>query len=366
MSIFEPTANDLWKESQRGLKAARAAAIQPPKRQLEFSDTTAGAGNDLRPDTFDDLIGQEHLKALLRRMTATAVAQDRALDHVLLVGPSGTGKTTLVHVLASEMGKRVFQFEAPIDSDTLQELAGVMQDGDILFLDEIHQQAAGDRRGRSSSTQPEALFSLMEDFTLPTAYGVIPFPHITFMGATTDEGALPDAFVNRFPIRPRLEEYTVEDMVKIATKSAARKNMGMTRIAAMTFANASRSIPREINNFIRNAAMLGASTITPSLAVEIVTDLNGLTLDGLTPDMQNLLTFLLRRARREKGDGEVVYQASVNSIATAIGKSRDTKAVALRVEPFLIERGYLQVLHGGRALTDDGIQRAMNLLQEAS
>jgi Holliday junction resolvasome RuvABC ATP-dependent DNA helicase subunit len=87
-----------------------------------------------------------------------------------------------------------------------------------------------------------------------------------------------------------------------------------------------------------------------------------LTEDGLTRDMQNTLTFLLTKGKRTKADGEVVYQASVNTIATAIGKSRDSKAIALRVEPYLIEQGYLQVGHGGRTLTDAGIERAGELV----
>lgn len=345
-------------------RAAQKAELEShAKQRIVPEDMTAAAGNDLRPDTWDEVIGQEHAKSLLRRMVATAKAQDHPLDHVLFVGRSGTGKTTLAHVIAHDLGARVFQLEAPVSADTLMELSEVMNDGDILFLDEIHQQAVGDRRGRSSSTQPEVLFSIMEDFTMPTPYGIIEFPRITFMGATTDEGALPDAFINRFPIRPRMEQYSVADMEKIALKSATRKGLTITRQAAHLFATASRGIPREVNNFIRNCTMLGAKAVTPGLASEVVHDLNGYTDDGLTPDMQAMLKFLLRRARREKGNGEVVYQASVGSIATAIGKSRDVKAIQLRVEPYLIEQGLIQVLHGGRALTDSGVERAMNLIR---
>lgn len=346
-------------------KAAHKAELESAGRPvIAPSDTTAAAGNELRPNSWDEVVGQPHAKSLLKRMAETAQAQGRPMDHTLFIGPSGTGKTTLAHVIAHTLDARVYQLEAPISADTLMSLAEVMRDGDILFLDEIHQQAVGDRRGRSSSTQPEVLFSIMEDFTMPTEHGVIQFPRITIMGATTDEGMLPDAFINRFPVRPRMERYTVADMEQIALRAASKKGMTITRQSAHLFATASRGVPREVNNFIRNCAMLGSDAITPKLASEVVHDLNGYTDDGLTPDMQAMLVFLLRRARREKGNGDVVYQASVSSIATAIGKSRDVKAIQLRVEPYLIEQGLIQVLHGGRALTDRGIERAMNLIRE--
>jgi Holliday junction resolvasome RuvABC ATP-dependent DNA helicase subunit len=116
---------------------------------------------------------------------------------------------------------------------------------------------------------------------------------------------------------------------------------------------------------MRNAASLTTGVVKRELALEVVQDLNGMTLDGLTADMQNVLTFLYTRAQHvRQGDGRVTYQASVGTIATAIGKSRDQKAIQLRIEPFLIERGYLQVGHGGRSLTDEGIHRARQLLQE--
>lgn len=331
------------------------------KPEIKPIATSEQSGNDLRPVDWLDIVGQEAPKRLLARMVEVSVKRGKPLDHVLMVGPSGTGKTTFAHVIAHELKATVYQLEAPVSMDTLIELSGVMKDGDILFLDEVHQQAVGDRRGRSSNTQPEVLFSVMEDRTLPTGNGVLQFPHITVMGATTDEGMLPDAFINRFPIRPRLESYTEDDMTEIARRNASALGLIIKVDVARIFARASRGVPREINNFLRNAAMLTDRVVTEELAFEILYDLNGVTDDGLTRDMQAMLTFLLTRARRVNKDGDVRYQASVNSIATAIGKSRDTKAVQLRVEPYLIEEGYVQVLHGGRALTDLGVMRALRL-----
>jgi Holliday junction DNA helicase RuvB len=328
---------------------------------LRGGGTDARSANVLRPVTFDDIVGQEKAKSLLSRMVNVAKERGTPLDHVLMVGPSGTGKTTFANIIAHALGSRVFMLEAPVSHDTLVELSRSMEDGDILFLDEIHQQSLGDRRGRQSSTQPEVLFSVMEDRTLPTGTGVLPFPHITVIGATTDEGALPDAFLNRFPIKPRLVKYTEEELTDMAMANAASLGLGMGRTAAAIFARASRNVPREVNNYLRNAAMLTDFHVKPELAFEVLFDLNGVTEDGLTRDMQAMLVFLFTRARRENGDGVVTYQASVNTIATAIGKSRDTKAIALRVEPYLIEQGYIQVGHGGRSLTEAGLLRAMEL-----
>jgi holliday junction DNA helicase RuvB len=348
----------MMRDTARIMRSPRKPEAQP----ISPVTTQDRSANQLRPTTFADVVGQEKAKALIGRMVSVAKERGRRLDHMLLVGPSGTGKTTLAHVVAHELGAQVYQLEAPVSMDTLLQLRTVMNDGDILFLDEIHQQAIPDRRGRQSATQPEVLFSIMEDFTVPTAEGVLPFPHITFFGATTDEGSLPDAFINRFPIRPRLERYSEDDMAIIAIANADKLGIAMGPKVARIFARASRGVPREINNMVKNAASLTDGRVTHELALEVIHDLNGLTEDGLTRDMQGMLMFLYKHARRVNGSGEIIYQASVNTIATAIGKSRDTKAVQLRVEPFLIEQGYVQVGHGGRILTDTGILRALELL----
>jgi Holliday junction DNA helicase RuvB len=355
----EQAALNAEREFGGSATATTAIPVQPVSTQDRSK-------NVLRPETFADVVGQDRAKRLIQRMVENARRRNRRLDHLLMVGPSGTGKTTLAHVAAHELDAQVWQLEAPISTDTLLELRESMEPGDVLFIDEIHQQAISERRGKSASTQPEVLFGVMEDFTIATAQGILAFPEITVMGATTDEGMLPDAFVNRFPIKPRLERYSEQDMVKIAEHNAKALGVRLGDGSAEIFAKASRGVPREVNNFMRNAAALTDYYVTPELASEVVQDLNGMTLDGLTADMQAMLTFIYTTGKHTRqADNETTYSASVGTIATGIGKSRDQKAIQLRVEPWLIEKGYVQVAPRGRALTDAGIVRARELLKEA-
>lgn len=319
--------------------------------------------NPLRPTSFDAMTGQEQPKRMLRRMVERARAKQAPLDHVLLVGPSGTGKSTFSHVIACELGVDVYEVEAPVSHETLLALREVMQDRDILRIEEIHQQAIMERRGRGSSTEPEVLYQVLEDRTITTGTGVLPFPEITVVGTTTDEGLLPEPFLNRFPLQPRMERYSKRELRDLAGHNAVALGMKPYTDALWLFAGASRGIPRQINNFVKNAyALAETEYLTLALAREVVFDLNGITQEGYTRDMQAMLRFLYEKGKRVTADGETIYQASVSTIATGIGKSRDVKAITLRVEPFLIEQGLVQVTHGGRRLTDAGVGVAQQLL----
>lgn len=319
--------------------------------------------NVLRPEWLQDVIGQARAKDLLTRAIVATMRRKQPLDHTLLIGPSGTGKTTLATVVANELGVDCFQLAAPVGLDMLRELRETMQSFDILFIDEIHQQAVAERRGKDSATQPEVWYSLLEDGVLMTGQGPLDFPDVCVIGATTDPGMLPEPFLNRFPLRPQLAEYTPDELVAIAEMNARKLGLQADANAIRILAGACRGIPREINNLMRNAAILGSDDgrIDATEARDVLA-VNAIAHDGLTKQMQDVLTFLYQRARRVKPDGEVVYQASVNTIATAVGLGRDTKAVALHVEPYLIRLGLLQVGHGGRLLTDAGVVRAQELL----
>jgi Holliday junction DNA helicase RuvB len=352
------------RELATDILAASGTAAEAPRPV----PTEERSKNVLRPSTFDEIVGQDEAVKMMRRVVAAAKRRSEPLDHVLLVGAAGTGKTTFATVIAHELGVACYALQAPVSHDTLMSLREVMADGDVLLVDEIHMQAVQERRGMEASTKPEVFLNVLEDRTIATSSGMLPYPAITVIGATTDEGMLPDPFLARFPLRPKLKPYSPEDMGLMAVWNAERLNLRITPEAAETFALASRGVPRQVNNYVRNAASLiegPTDVIDSDLAFEVLHDLNGVTADGLTPDMQAMLIFLVTRARHENADGEVKYQASVNTIATAIGKSRDSKAIALRVEPYLIEQGYVQVGHGGRKLTDEGVLRARQLIGDA-
>lgn len=317
-------------------------------------------GNDLRPMTLADMIGQDALKPLFRRLIDNAARLERPLDHLLLIGASGTGKTTLAMILARELDTRCFVLKAPIDMGTLEALRECAQDRDVVFVDEIHQQVHGDRRGITQAVDTESLYHVLEDRILMTPRGPLPFPHTTWIGATTDAGLLPEALVNRFPIQPRLAPYTLSQMAEIGRRNLQSLHMtGETGVPEL-FASACRLNPRQLNSYVRAASALGGDHIDAQTAHDVVVNLAGTTMDGLTTPMQTALRFLYRHCRRESKQG-VTYSASVNTLATATGHGRDTKYISLMVEPWLLQVGLLEVRPTGRTLTDEGIQRAKEL-----
>ena len=349
-------------EAWRELRAMRAEplATSPSAAGIQPTDNHDRSSNPFRPQTLADVVGQQPAKRLMRAAIDTTRERGEPLPHTLLVGPSGTGKTTFSHVIANELDAAIYEVEAPVTYDTLVELRGTMRDRDVLKVEEIHQQGIMERRGRSTAMQPEVLYGVMEDRVMATQRGPVPFPHITIIGTTTDEGLLPDAFINRFALRPRLERYTRDELRAIAASNAATLGLEVTDDGLDVVTDASRGVPRHIGNLVVNANLIG-KLLDGAVAREVLS-LNGITGDGLTSDMQAMLTFLYTHAARRTSDGDVRYQASVNTIATAIGKSRDSKAIALRVEPYLIELGLVQVTHGGRQLTDAGVRRAQELI----
>jgi holliday junction DNA helicase RuvB len=342
--------------------ARRARRVTRRERTVELTPLTFDqrSANALRPTTFAEMVGQERLKRLMARIVANCQAHHRPLDHLMLAGQSGTGKTTLAQVTAHELGATVYQVKAPVTHAVLAAAQRTLHDGNVLIVDEIHQQVQGDRRGITQAADPEDFYHVMEDRRLPTEGGMLDFPAITLIGCTTDEGLLPEAFLNRFPLRLGLDPYTPTEMGVLAEANAHQLGLPITHDAAAVFGLASRRNPRQVNTYVRNAASLGHLGIDTDVAYEVVRDLNGCTLDGLTPGQQQMLKCLLR-SRRRNAKGDVTYQASVNTIATALGHSRDTKAVALFVEPYLLAEGYVVVGHGGRQLTEAGIKRAQEL-----
>lgn len=349
-------------EADARARAERQAILGAQTTTVVISPSSATtSANELRPRRLTEVIGQDRLKSLLRRLIDAANATGRSLDHLLFVGAAGTGKTTLATVIANEIGTRVFELKAPLGMDTLMALRNSARTRDVIFVDEIHMQVSGDRRGITQACDPESFYLLLEDGMLATSTGPVSFPKVTWIGATTDVGLLPQPLSDRFTLQPRLSGYSLAEMVQVADANATALGVRCEPGVVKVFAGASRGVPRAVNNYMRAARQLaGSGSVTAELACEVVEDLFSTTLDGLTESMQIVLSYLYRFCGRETKQG-MVYSASVGSLATAAGHGRDTKAIALLVEPYLLQRGLLQVRPTGRQLTPAGVQRAQRL-----
>ena len=300
----------------------------------------------LRPDAFASFAGQEQVVANLRVFVRAAAQRGESLDHVLLHGPPGLGKTTLSHIIANELGVTMKMTSGPV-LDKPGNLAGLLtslEKNDVLFIDEIH---------RLSPVVEEYLYSAMEDFRIdimiesgPNARSVqIALNQFTLIGATTRSGLLTAPLRSRFGINLRLEYYDAKTLSNNIKRSAAILKVPIDDEAAFEIARRSRGTPRIANLLLRRvrdfAQIQGDGKITIDIAR---IGLKALNVDqhGLD-DMDNriLLTII------DKFKGGPV---GVNTIATAVGEEAGT--IEEVCEPFLIQEGYLMRTPRGRVVTD--------------
>jgi len=313
--------------------------IAPEKAEDDYLEAT------LRPRALDDYVGQEKAKGNLGLFIDAARGRGEALDHVLLYGPPGLGKTTLANIIACEMGVSIKSTSGPV-IERPGDLAAILTNleaHDVLFIDEIH---------RLSHVVEEILYPAMEDFQLDIIIGQGPsartikldLPKFTLVGATTRAGLLSSPLRDRFGVISRLEFYTHEELAFIVTRSARIFNMAIDPDGAMELARRSRGTPRIANRLLRRvrdfAQVRAAGVITRAVADQALELLEIDQMGFDTMDRMILLTII-----DKFGGGPV----GLDTIAAAISEESDT--IEDVYEPFLIQNGFLNRTPRGRVAT---------------
>ncbi len=312
--------------------------------EIERFEGEEGIELSLRPNRWDEYIGQERIKANLKVFIEASLKRGEALDHVLFFGPPGLGKTTLSNIIATQMGANIKTTAAPMieKSGDLAALLTNIEEGDILFIDEIH---------RLSPAVEEILYPAMEDFRLdiiigsgPAAQAVkIDLPRFTLIGATTRAGMLSNPLRERFGMHFRMEFYTHQELAKIVLQAAAKLNRKIESSAALEIAKRSRGTPRialRLLRRVRDFADVAEEGVISLKTAKFALEQLGVNSVGFDEQDIKLLELLISAKGRPMG---------LATISAAL--SEDEGTIEDVLEPYLIANGYIERTARGRVAT---------------
>lgn len=319
--------------------------LDPRESAVERGDEMIRVDVSLRPQDFDEYVGQTKVTSNLKMFIEAARRRGDALDHCLLAGPPGLGKTTLAHIISRKMGGQLHCVAAPV-IDKKGDLAALLtglQPFDVLFIDEIH---------RLHSSIEEVLYGAMEDYKLDIIIGQGPsaktlkidLPPFTLVGATTRTGSLTSPLRDRFGVQFRLDFYQAEELKAIVLRSAALLKVAIDDAGALEVARRSRGTPRIANRLLRRvrdyAEVTNSGTVTQDVANKAL-QLLEVDQHGLDAMDHRLLSSIV-----SKFEGGPV---GVETLSAALGEERAT--IEEVYEPYLIQEGYLQRTPRGRVAT---------------